>query len=141
MRFIELDLRARSLFTLVGVLTRSDAFGEFELFQDVHITENAEKYLRIKYSMDDYRKEGACGRLVFVAEDWRTTPGRGANRNIHIYACSPAPSWYNDVPAKAAGRGTKVRVESMFHSPVLELSYYAAMGNIVQENGTTGFLV
>jgi len=141
MRFIELDLRAGTVFALVGVLIRTGIFGEFELFKTVHAYRIGKKYLHIKYSMGDYRKEDTCGKLVFKTEDWRIMPGRGALRFIHMYACLPTPSWYNEVPVRVAGRGAVVKVESMNLSPTLGVDFYAAMWNRVQENGTFGFLV
>jgi hypothetical protein len=141
MRFLELDVRAGSVFTLIGILTLVDAFGEFELILDYYPARADEEYLHIKYSMNDYRKEGACGRLVFSAEDWRLMSNRRTNRYINLYACLLAPSWNNEVPTKIAGQVDKVEVESMVLTPTLELSYYAGKGSVVLESGTSGFLL
>ncbi len=134
MRFIELDLRDGA-FALVGVPIWTYTFGEFEPFTKMY----GAKLVKIKYSMDDYRKKVTCGKLAFKTEDQRTMPVRGASRYIHMYACFPAPTWYNEVPV--AGRDTYVEVESMDLSPMNEVGFFASMFNISQENAATGFVV
>jgi hypothetical protein len=135
-RFIGLDLRDGA-FALVGVPIWRYTFGEFQPFTKMF----GARLAKTKYSMDDYRKKGSCGGLVFKAEDQRTMPVRGASRYIHMYACWPAPSWCNEVPVRAARRGADVEVESMDLDPKTEVGFYVSMFNIAQENAASGFLV